>query len=434
MTCPSYRTSDVVSLWWALDPDVDSDIPGTFTWNNLLITGEQIEPKMTSTVLEDLLPERSYSGSKLSGGEVSGSFNFYARANSALFDLLACALQSSQSLSLGTTTTVAGTSGVTISAVGTAAGDDRTVNLTGLTVTVGATYSVNIDGVDFKYTAVTNDTLALVATGLAAVIDASSSFVATSLDSTITISDGAGISVITFTSWTPATWAPGESIKNGVSTKCLALLKRVQVTDTTYDWYIFRGCQISSMSFELKSKSPVTGTCNIFGIRPDQPVTASTLPVGWTWVSATPTEVMAAADGLQDFEIRAASGLDSGLVVQDLTLNFDNQMRAQDGVGLGHIFAAGVASGKIKVTMSATVYYASPRVYNDMISDNHLSIVGSLVDPNGDGFSFNMADVKVTSGGIPLADSSGKDLTTKTEFQAWEHATYGTITLTRLAG
>lgn len=525
--CTSLITTERISLFYAEDPDPSADIPDTFTWHSFLMTGESIEPKLSSTILADITPERAYSDSTLAGGELAGGVNFYLRSHEQFYNMLLSVMQADRGLSwvgsvvdttsvsisapgltdsvartiemsgltpvdgatysvqidgtdfqflAGTGATVAsiatglasaidastayaaspavtGASGVVISAAGAAAGDDRTITLTGLAVVPGATYTLTVGSTAFAYEVQAADTLALVATGLAALVDADMTLQATATGAVITIADGAGLLAITFSTspvvtitsgagrkaiqfavWPPAVWAPGETIKNLSSRKCLAFLKRVEISEGIYDWYAFRGMQVSTVTIEVKSKTPITGSCTLMGLRPDAPVTASALPAGWTFVPADVTPAMSGSNGLEGFEVQSSNGLDSGAIISDVTITIDNQMRLQDGVGLGHIYAAGVAAGKIKVTASATVYYASPRVYEDLLNDNSLRIVGSLVDTNGDGIGFVMNKVKVTGGGIPLADSEGKDATVKTDFQAFEDAATGTISLTRLAG
>jgi hypothetical protein len=346
--------------------------------------------------------------------------------------MLIAALQANQELDLGTDT-VAGTSGVLISAIGTLVDDDRTVNLTGLTATEGATYSVIIDGQNFNYVAPATPTLGAIATALAALIDADSVYAATASVNTITISAGAGLSVISFTSFTPAAWAPGEALVNGSTKKCLAFLKLIKVSDTTYDQYVFRGCQVSSLSLDMKPGALLTGSVTIMGIRPDTPTEAAVLPVGWTMVGAPSLPLMSAVDSLEDLQVQNSSGVDTGATFSDFTLTVDNQLRQQQAIGLGHPFAAGVASGRFMASCSGTVYYANPRVYNDFLNDASLKIIAQLRDSDGSGYDILMDYAKVTSGSLPEAGGPDQDLTVSTEFRGFESPTNGTIRITRVA-
>lgn len=429
--CPSYGSSSEVSLWYNIDPDPAAAIPGTFTWFPVQITGESINASLSSTISEQITPQRSYAGSKLTQGEVGGDINMELQASPFLNNMIISVLQADQALDVGADT-VAGTSGVAISAVGTVAADDRTIDLTGLTVTVGASYSVVIEGVNFTHVCVTGNTLPNIATALAALIDAAS-YTATAGTNTITISDGAGVSEISFTSWVPASWAPGEALVNGSTKKCLTFLKRVQITDSTFDYYVFRGCQISKLTLDMKPGALITGTVSMMGIRPDDPEEAITAPVGWTFASAPTLPLMSGVDSLETLEVRTSENVDSGATLQDFTLTFDNQLRQQQAVGLGHPFSAGVASGRFMASASGTAYYANPRIYQDFLNDAALKIVAVLKDDDGNGYSILMDYVKVTSGSLPEASGPDQDLTISTEFRGFESQSNGTVKITKVA-
>jgi hypothetical protein len=89
----------------------------------------------------------------------------------------------------------------TINSAGSAAGDDRTINLAGAIVTKGEKYSVTIGSDVFTYTAAANSTAASIATALAGLIDVHVSYTAVvngSVNTQIDITDGAGLAIITF--------------------------------------------------------------------------------------------------------------------------------------------------------------------------------------------------------------------------------------------
>jgi Phage tail tube protein len=438
MTCPSYGSSSEVSLWYAIDPDPATAIPdgslvgNAFTWYGIPMTGESIAANLSSTISEQITPQRSYAGSKLSQGEVSGSFNYECQASQFMYNMLLCALQSTQPISLGSVQ-VAGTSGVSINAVGVTVNASRTINLTGLTATLGATYTVRIDGEDFSFTAA-NTVLNDIATGLAAAINADDDYTAAASTATITISAGAGLSDIEFDSYTTTTWAPGESVTNGSTKNCLVFLKRVLVGSGKYDYYLFRGVQIGSLSFEIQPSSLITGTCNLMGIKPDAPLENVDQPTYWTFVDPPVKPLMSGVDSLRDFAIQTSAGVSSGVVMQSLSFTIDNQLRQQQAIGINSPFAAGIASGRFMASFSGSAYYANPRIYNDFVQDRELKITGKLIDGEGDGFQFLADFVKVTQGGLPMAESPDQDLLITTEFRAFESASNGTLKLTRLAG
>jgi hypothetical protein len=219
------------------------------------------------------------------------------------------------------------------------------------------------------------------------------------------------------------------------------VLKKVAVADGKFDWYVFRGVQVSAMTMEVSPNALLTGTVNIMGLRPDTPIEAEATVSGWTFGTLTPLPLMSGVDSLQDFTIKAWDGtawVATNVTMQSLSLNFDNQLRQQQAVGINSIYAAGVASGRFKATYSGSAYYADPKVYNSFVGDTKIQIIGSLLDSAGDGFKFESDLVKVTSGSVPMAEGADQDLMISTEFQAFEDTTEttgtGTIRLTKIAG
>lgn len=74
-------------------------------------------------------------------------------------------------------------------------GDRQTVDLTGITIVEGYTYTVTVDGDDFEYEAQNGDDANDVADGLATEIDGDATYVATTTNAVITITSAAGLTV-----------------------------------------------------------------------------------------------------------------------------------------------------------------------------------------------------------------------------------------------
>jgi hypothetical protein len=227
-------------------------------------------------------------------------------------------------------------------------------------------------------------------------------------------------------------WAHNAAITNGSTKKCLAFVKRVQVSSTpTYDWFIFRGVQVGSMSLELSPGALMTGSCNLMGIKPEAAQTDAAAPVTWT-LTATTGAPLFSGTGSHTLEIQNSSGTDTTAVLQSLSLTFDNQLRQQQGVGLGHPFAAGIGSGRFMASASASVYYQSPTIYNALLADTELKLYAALRNGDDDGINILLDKLKVTSGGLPMASGPDQDLLISTEFRAFESASNGTAKITRI--
>jgi hypothetical protein len=297
------------------------------------MTGESLSTNLSSVISEQITPTRSYAGSKLSQGEVSGGVNFEAQAGSFFFDMLIAVLQADKETSVGTNSSA-------------------------------------------------------------------------------------------------DTWADGATIKNGSTKHCFAFLKRVQVASGDYDWYIFRGVQIGSMSLDISPNALITGSINVMGVRPESPVEDSAKPGTWTLGSLTPLPLMSGVDSLKDFDI--LEGTDStGVTMQSVAINMDNQLRQQQAVGINSIYAAGVGSGRFMATYSGSAYYSNPDIYSAFVNDTDLVITGQLLDSSGNGIQFDSDLVKVTTGGVPTADGADQDLMINTEFRAFEDSTNGTVLITK---
>lgn len=333
MACAAYSSTSEVSLYYTADTEDTTLWTSTLTWTPVPMTGESISTNLSSVVSEQITPTRSYAGSKLSQGEVSGSFNFEAQAGSFFFDMLIAVLQADKKTSVNT----------------------------------------NSGG---------------------------------------------------------AAWADLDTIKNGSTKHCFAFLKRIQVASGDYDWYIFRGVQIGSMSMDISPNALITGTVNVMGVRPEAPVEDSAAPGTWTLSNLTTLPLMSGVDSLQNFDILAGS-TSSGVTMQSVAINFDNQLRQQQAVGINSIYAAGVASGRFMATYSGSAYYANPTIYNAFVNDTDLSITGQLLDSSGNGIQIDSDFVKVTSGSIPTADGADQDLMISTEFRAFEDSTNGTVLITK---
>lgn len=227
-------------------------------------------------------------------------------------------------------------------------------------------------------------------------------------------------------------WAANTAIQNGSVKKCFAFMKRIQKSATTFDFYVFRGIQIGSMTLEVGTDGLITGAIGLMGTKPETPLENVVKPAGWTLTAIANAPLMSGVDGLRDFDIQTSAGVTTALTMENLTLSIENGLRAQRAVGKNTPFAVGVGSSRFSVTYSGSAYYANPRIYNDMLNDSSLKILGKFADSAGNGFAFASDYVKVTSGGMPMADSADNDLMIASEFRALEHGTNGTLKLTKL--
>ena len=231
--------------------------------------------------------------------------------------------------------------------------------------------------------------------------------------------------------------APG-TVTNGSTPMCLAFLKSVK-RGSGYDFYVFRGVQVDSMSFNVSPGSFITGELNLQGTR----MGAGALGAGGgandvltsapgTLVPYTSGNIMSSVFAIQDLEVQDDAGVDIGIIARELSLTLSNQLRQQQAIGTGTPFAAGIASGRFMAAASLEAYYSGPEIVNAMFNDEELKLTFNLVDPDGKGWSFLMDKCKITSSPPPMAEGPDQDLMASTEVQGFESATNGTIKITKL--
>lgn len=343
MTCASFGSSSEVSLYYAVDPDPTSDMPADTAWKPVPYTSESLDAVLSSTVSDQITDTRSYANSKLTQGEISGSFSYEAFAGSFLENMLIAVLQADKALHI------------------------------------------------------VEDT---------------------------------------------RDWDDTQTIQNGSVKKCFAFLKRVRLSNGNYDMFLFRGCQIGSLSMTMDAGALITGDIAIMGTGLGEPeaeidvyknIADPTAPQAghtWTFEAYPSSDLMSGVDSLKDFLIKDGTGTDTGITAQSVSMTIDNAMRSQFAVGRNTIYASGVASGRITVTFSVSAYYASPAVFESFINDDNMSVTFKLLDSSDIGFNFEAAKVKVTSGSTPLAGGPDTDLLISTEMQAFQDSTKGTLEVT----
>lgn len=329
--CAAYGSTSGLALYYAVDADPDASISGgTITWTPVPITSESLGLNLTATVSDRITPERSYAGSVITQGEVSGSFGFEFESGAFMDTMLQAALQAS------------------------------------------------------------------------------------------------------------GTWSAGAAIINGETPSCLMFLKTVDRPGGT-DFYVFRGCQVDSVSGSVSPGSLITGEVSIMGQRQGADAIDGTnavltaKPAGWTLSALGAAKLMSSVYAIQNLEIQDTSGTDLGVIAQEVSFQFSNSLRQQFAVGTGQPYAAGVASGRFMATFSVNAYYKDASLFNQMQADNDLKITFDLLDGDDAGWNFLADYVKITSSPPPQAGGPDQDLMLQTEFQAFESASNGSVKLTKSA-
>ena len=230
------------------------------------------------------------------------------------------------------------------------------------------------------------------------------------------------------------------AVTNGSTPMCLMFLKKIK-RGAGFDYYIFRGVQVDSMSLNISPGSFITGELALQGTRVGAGALGATdasndvlttIPVGWTFTDYTSGSIMSSVFAVTNLQVQSSAGVNLGVVSRELSLTLSNQLRQQQAIGTGTPFSAGVASGRFMVTASLEAYYSGPAIIDAMFKDSELKLLFSLVDPAGKGWSFLLDKCKVTSAPPPMAEGPDQDLMVSTDLQGFESATNGSIKVTRL--
>lgn len=328
MACPAYGSTSGVALYYIEETDPNAALVAPI-WKPVPITSESLGVTLTSSISEQINATRSYAGSTVTKGELSGSFGFEAEASAFVDDMLKASLQSG------------------------------------------------------------------------------------------------------------AAWAVGGSITNGLTAHCYAFLKSV-VRPGGVDYYVFRGCQVDTLSLSVASGAFIKGDVALIGTRFGAGAAGAAAPANdilsvmpGTVATVTPGPLMSSVFALQGLEVQTSLGADVGVIAQDLKLEFNNQLRSQFAVGTGTPYAAGVASGRFQAKVTLNAYYSGPAIINGMMADDELKIVFDVLDSADVGWSFLFDKVKVTTAPPPQAGGPDQDLLASTEFQAFQSATNGTVKITK---
>ena len=94
----------------------------------------------------------------------------------------------------------------------------------------------------------------------------------------------------------------------------------------------------------------------------------------------------------------------TGTYVKSLTMNFDNTLRAQDGIGV--LGSVGIGSGTIQITGSMEIYLADGALFDKFVANTNTSLIFSSVDIAGNGYIFTLPVVNFSS---LKTNASGKD-------------------------
>lgn len=218
-----------------------------------------------------------------------------------------------------------------------------------------------------------------------------------SIDATaseITLTAGAGL--VTEAAGASVT-ITANSLRNGVATPdSYTFLKHVTgITAPVFMYY--KGCQISSASFNFETGSILGGSMNVVGLTEDVTETAE---AGQSKVDTVAHTLMNSVSSLA----LESSGLAAGTSFQNLNLTIDNNINAAKAIGT--LGAVDLASFTLNVTADLTIYFEDKTAYDKYLQSTSFSVTATATDGNNNVIVISMPNCKFETLESPVP---GKD-------------------------
>ena len=187
-----------------------------------------------------------------------------------------------------------------------------------------------------------------------------------------------------------------STVKNGVTPMSFTVQKAF-LDATVPVYHTFKGARVGGMSLDFKTGSILTGSFSLMALGADMSTTQIT---GATVVAASTSPIMNSVTDV--IEIKE-NGVTSTAVIRSMSLNLNNNLRAQDAIGsLAHI---GLALGNMEITGSLEIYFSDPVTYAKFINGTAFALSFKMQDSAGDYYRVTIPAAKyesgqVTSGGL----------------------------------
>lgn len=198
------------------------------------------------------------------------------------------------------------------------------------------------------------------------------------------------------------TWA---FLKNGTTARSWTLEK--EYNDIT-QFQSFTGMRVNTFNLEMATQAIVTGGFEFLGKASS--IASATVGTGSPTVSQT-NDVMNAMSNITAI----TEGGTSITGVQSLSLNVNNNLRAQNQIG--STAAAGVGTGRFEVTGDLVAYFQDATLINKYINNTSTSINVTLQDASGKRYLVALPNVKY-SGGEVVVGGANQDVLVNLTYQA----------------
>ena len=227
----------------------------------------------------------------------------------------------------------------------------------------------------------------------------------------------------------PHSTISGLSITNKSQNKRLAFLKVVE-TDDTLDYYLYRGCQLSSITVDISYGIPSASySLEVSSLgNPSQTIPhyldidSSNLPSeinSWQFNDnqSIPSNV----------EILSNISISETVSFSDFSFTINRELEIKKLLGQ-NAFSSMITRRKIFAEVSGSLYFQHPRLYNKLLNDEAFQISFTLTDSHSS-LDFTLPTNKATEISEPVAGSVDADLLVGATFSAEQRSATPLLTI-----
>lgn len=201
-----------------------------------------------------------------------------------------------------------------------------------------------------------------------------------------------------------------DTITNGKTKVFFAFEKKLEA-ETGFQYMRFFDTQMGMLTIDVQSNSLASMTLGVIGLNS---ANDTSIIAGATYTPYDLDDQMDTNSAVLEFT--DLNDVAIPVTAQSLSLALDNQMRGQQAIG--YFYNAGNASGRMKVTMSTSVYFRNQDLFDKFTANEGIKVNLTLQDTAGNSYKFAMGNVKVTSHDI-AAGGADQDLLASIELQAF---------------
>lgn len=213
-----------------------------------------------------------------------------------------------------------------------------------------------------------------------------------------------------------STWEEDEDeeetiLKNGAGLgQSFSIERTLKLADGSSHYARFLGMLMNSMSLSISAGALVTGSFDAMGKFGGAGTPALS---GATYAESPQNRPVNAA---QDFASLTVTGIAAAPLINSISLNITNNLRAQAAVG--SLDAVGYGAGQFEVTGSIEAYFRDPNLYRAFLDHDDLSLAFTLGTASGSRYRFTIPTLVLTGSPGGNANSNNDDVMQTMEFTA----------------